>query len=864
MSAPDVGDWPSLSPEQHQRIGRFCEGLEAAWKSFRDGKGPPPRIQDHLQSLAGENLSPEERSWLLYYLVRIDVDYRRQCGLAVPRDEYQAAGPASVIERALRAASRTEAETIVGAPTTSSPLVPGLPLGNYQLVEKIGTGGQGEVWRALQLSPRREVALKFVLPSDPREGRERLERFRKEVEALARLSHKHIVHIYEFCETSNPPFFAMEFVHGGSLQRLIETKPLGHRQAAEMVEVLARTMDTVHNLDIIHRDLKPANVLLMKDGTPKLTDFGLVKQLKKAPQHSGGDTQMGTVMGTPQYMAPEQAQGRVDQVGRPADMYALGAILYRMLTGHVPMTADSNLSGSPTGPIRPRLLARYVPGDLEAICLKCLATDPGARYDSALALAGDLRRFLNAEPVTARPLGPLSRLGKWCLRERGAAAALAIFLVATVLTLLLSLYLLRALAQSEANLGKASEFAFMRGVDYCERGDVRRGLSWMAISLQIAPAQAKKARAEQRAQINQWLGRLHELKDSRVLHGGAGINAFAVSPDGHAVLTVASDGMARLWDVTGYQWQELRRYFGHRGPIRTAAISPDNRYVLTGGDDNQAILWEFATARPAWKLPRHRGGVRAVAFSRDGKLAATAGGDGEVQIWNLDGRRPEREPFNRDRAVTALAFSPHGKRLLAASDVGDAYVWELKGNAEPIALAHNSRAVLDVDFRHEGEDDPEDRYAQSASDDGKVRFWDLLDTKQEVFSWSVESAGSVMAVTFSPDGQSLLVGYDDGTARLAHLNKERKREFVGSILQQRSKVTALEFCLDGKALVTASDDGCARLWSTAAPPSALPEGLAQIVAHIEACTCMRIDDRGEVHELDDETLRKLKRKRAGD
>jgi serine/threonine-protein kinase len=304
-------------------------------------------------------------------------------------------------------------------PGTDLPQVPG-----YEVQAVVGRGGMGVVFRARHLRLNRLVALKMLLAGAYAAPRERA-RFQREAEAVARLKHPNIVQVYDVGDSDDRAYFTMEYVESGSLSQKLAGTPQPARHAAQLVATLAGAVQAAHERGIVHRDLKPANVLLAEDGTPKVTDFGLARR-----QDDVADlTQTGMAIGTPSYMAPEQARGHADAVGPAVDVYALGAILYELLTGRPPFraatateTVQQVISQEPAPPSR---LNSQVPRDLETICLKCLQKEPGRRYAGAAALAEDLRRFGEGRPIEARPVAHAERLWRWGRRNPTAAALLA-------------------------------------------------------------------------------------------------------------------------------------------------------------------------------------------------------------------------------------------------------------------------------------------------------------------------------------------------------------------------------------------------------------------------------------------------------
>jgi serine/threonine protein kinase len=359
----------------------------------------------------------------------------RKCGATIPPDSPQQSCGACLLETGLGLLadepvagvdSSAEASAKADDPGCASPML--MDFGDYELLEQIGRGGQGVVFRARQKSLNRTVALK-IIGLGQWATKAHLKRFRLEAEAAARLEHPGIVPIHEVGERDGSCYFSMKFVEGGQLDEVAKREPMAIRPAVELIAKVARTVHYAHEHGILHRDIKPGNILLDAKGEPHLTDFGLARLVES----ESSVTHTLDVLGTPSYMAPEQAVGNNAHVTSATDVYGLGAVLYQLLTGQPPFAGGTTYETIKllldTEPRQPRLLNPKIDRDLSTICLKCLEKDPKRRYSSALALAEDLEHWLRHEPILARRTGILVRGKKW-VRRNPTSAVLAVALVA--------------------------------------------------------------------------------------------------------------------------------------------------------------------------------------------------------------------------------------------------------------------------------------------------------------------------------------------------------------------------------------------------------------------------------------------------
>jgi eukaryotic-like serine/threonine-protein kinase len=527
----------------------------------------------------------------------------------------------------------------------SLPVVPG-----FEILGELGRGNMGVVYKARQVRLNRLCALKMILP-DRRPGVKEVMRFQAEAEAVAKIQHPNIIQIYQVDEYEGLPYFAMEFVAGGSLVRTLDGMPLPPMEAARLVESLAHGMTEAHRVGIVHRDLKPGNVLLAADGLPKVSDFGIAKFLDA----DFGLTHTNEVMGSPSYMAPEQADGMAKNVGPAADIYALGAIIYELLVGRPPFRGatllDTLRQVKTTEPVAPSRLVPGLPRTIETITLKCLQKEPARRYASALALAEDLRRFQSGEPIMARPVSSLERTWLWCRRNPRLATASTLAIIGLLaVTVISSVWavVLKQERDQKATLLEESQrltagLSLERGLDEFERGAPDHGLLWLARGLRQAPETAGDLRHALRANLGAWRHRVNRLLASIAVQDGdslGGLDAPVSAFDLTGKRFVSSDGKdgARFWDVPS--GAPVGPTFPHGSRVIAVVLSPDSRWVATVGANRSVMVWDSATGEPRGHPLAHRVRVSFLAFSPDGQSLVTAGTDwdakiGEARIWDL-------------------------------------------------------------------------------------------------------------------------------------------------------------------------------------------------------------------------------------
>jgi WD40 repeat protein/predicted Ser/Thr protein kinase len=742
-----------------------------------------------------------------------------KCGALLKSDARQGYCPKCLFLQASAGMLAAEDESPDNETTEGSwPPAAKLSFGDYELLEEIGRGGMGVVYRARQRSLDRMVAIK-MMAFGPNSNPDLVKRFRAEAVAAANLHHPNIVAIHEVGIHENRHFFVMDYVEGQSLARLVGNQPLPAKRAAAYLKTIAEAVHYAHERGILHRDLKPSNILIAAQDQPHVVDFGLARQLE-------GDSELtvtGQVLGSPQYLPPEQAAGQRGRVSRRTDVYALGATLYHLLTGRPPFQAESLAQTLDlvlhAEPVAPRLLNPSAPRDLETICLKCLEKEPARRYPTAQDLAKELACFLVGEPIKARPLGPVGKAWRWCRRKPQLASLATMAALLFVVGFTGVLWQWRR-AESERQRAGAGELLARQNAYAADMKEVQRALEdsdlGRALELLNRYRPATSGKSETRnpkpeTDLRGWEWRYFWSRcqsDERftLCRYSNAVSALAFSPDGKWLAVRQQGGAVVLWDAVAKR--SVMNLPG-AGLYKALTFAPRGNLLAWGSQDESGkpvVSLRDVSAQKEIAAFQHSADLVSVAFSPDAQAMATLAYDGSVRVWEIESQQVVTQFL-----TAKVDINPD--RLLAAAKVS---ATEAPGGTVGLPGLESKQirsrfTTSSVHTDHYGSVlfSPDGRLLAVGEARARIRLLDRATGKETVIP-VLPPADGITVLAFSPDGKLLAAGCGAGDNDIHLCDLAAGTEF--RLAGHTGWVAGLAFSPDGRILASASTDQTLRLW----------------------------------------------------
>ncbi len=706
-------------------------------------------------------------------------------------------------------------------------------VGHFTLIRTLGQGSAGEVWLAEDINLSRQVALKL-----PRSPDQETMSLLFEAKTAASLRHPHIVSVHEVGTEGDQVFIASEYIDGLTLRDFLTQGKPPVARTVELLTQIARALHYAHQQGIVHRDVKPANILLNRQGQPYVADFGLAKHLDADATLSGE----GQVVGTAKYMSPEQASGRTRETDARSDLYALGVIMFEMLTGDVPFRGnarailDQKVNQDPPSP---RILYPSLPKDLETICLKCLEREPGKRYATSEEFAEELGRFAAGEPIRARPISRVERSWRWCRRRpvlSGLVASLFLSLTFGLLAVTMAWResvrsadaARQSLYRSQMNLAAVHlSHGDISGVhDMLQRTEADpgmaslRGFEWNYYDRLIAPLEPVANHGDmvtdvalsrdgnvcasigEDKQIRVWDVRTGELIRTLKVDNDVTFRSIEFSPISMHLASGSSDGFVRVW--TPLENDRVLRQMQHGPKVILIRYSPNGKRLLATAATGAVRIWDAESGAVTAEIPTgKRTPTRDVRFSADGKKITVASKEGHLRVWNIEGYKlgnsPEAE-LDSTPELEAVALSEHGE-LLATGDYHGQLMLHTPGKGEPHRHASVWGRIDDMEFV------PGMPLLMVVSSDGQLHLFDT-NRKEEIRSTFTHGL-TLGSLALAANGKSLVIGSGDGSVIRVQLESLT----TPNILWHEKAVRDVAFLPGGNEVVAVDEAGTLQAWN---------------------------------------------------